>query len=128
DHEWDEPEMGSLPMPERAVLVELLRLATTTPDDCWFCVWEGYGGLDDQGVEARVRLPQRDYLLRRGPIEAAMDPTPRRPGPGFQVVALNPTPAPRTTAPGPSAPPEVSRKDQSPNLWWPARRARTAAT
>jgi hypothetical protein len=53
------------------VLVDILRKETTTPDVCWFCVWEGGGGLDDQGVAARVRLPNRDYLLARGRIDKA---------------------------------------------------------
>jgi hypothetical protein len=57
---------------ERAVLVERLGKATATPETCWFGVWEGYGGLDDGGVSARIRVPQRAYLLTSGPIERAL--------------------------------------------------------
>ena len=117
DAEWDAPSTGSLPLPERTVLVDLLRAATTTPDDCWFCVWEGFGGLDTQGVTARVRLPEREYLLRRGPVEAALDPTPHREGPGFGVIRFTPI------GTAPSALADVFWEDQSPNLWWPADRA-----
>jgi hypothetical protein len=55
-----------------AVLIEILTGYTTTPERCWFCVWEGYGGLDDQGVTARVVHPGRAYLLSVGPITDAV--------------------------------------------------------
>jgi hypothetical protein len=128
DDDWGEPELGSLPLPERAVLVDLLGSATTTPDDCWFCVWDGFGGLDDQGVSARVRLPEREYLLRRGPIEAATDPTPRRRGPGSMTMIFTQIPAPGAPAPKTPVLPDLWWKDQSPNLWWPADRAWIVAT
>jgi hypothetical protein len=63
---------GSLPKNERVVVVEHLRRATRTPDDCWFCVWEGFGGMDDQGVDERVELSARSYLLARGSIDEAL--------------------------------------------------------
>ncbi len=63
------PAWGSLPVDERRVLAELLHDETGTPDRCWFCVWEGFGGLDHQGVPERVALPHRDYLLYAGPLE-----------------------------------------------------------
>ena len=66
-------DSGSLRAPARAVLVERLRAATTTPDECWFCVWEGFGGLDDEGVAGRVRVPGRGYLLASGPIDRALE-------------------------------------------------------
>jgi hypothetical protein len=84
---------GSLPRVQRGVLVEHLRRATATPDDCLFCVWEGFGGLNPQGVQQRVDLPGRSYLLARGPIEDAVPSVLDEPW------------------------------DQSPNLWWPEDRA-----
>jgi hypothetical protein len=90
---------GWLPMPERSILAELLRPFTTTPDRCWFAIWEGFGGLDDQGVAARVELPQRRYLLYAGPVELV-----RVPGPGVEPF------------------------DQSANLWWPDDLAWVVAT
>lgn len=94
----DDDAAGSLPPPERAELVELLRTETSTPDDCWFCVWEGFGCVDDSGVSVRVELPQRSYLLARGPIERAFDSFGSHPW------------------------------DQSPSLWWPEDRAWVVAT
>ncbi len=63
------PEWGSLPLETRRALVERLQVE----GDVWFCVWDGLGGLDDQGVEARVELPGRSYLLYRGPIATALE-------------------------------------------------------
>ncbi|MCA1843856.1 MAG: hypothetical protein LC792_11875 [Actinobacteria bacterium] len=118
----DGPNWGSLPLDERRGLIEHLSRHTTTPAQCWFCVWEGFGGLDDQGVAARVRLPLRDYLLRRGPIGAAMEPTPHRQGVGFGVLVATPIGTEPPELPG------VFWEDQSPNLWWPEDRAWFVAT
>jgi len=48
---------------------------TAPPGDVWFCVWEGWGGLDDQGVDARVELPARSYLVGSGPLATASEST-----------------------------------------------------
>ncbi len=98
-HPGHGPSWGSLPIPELRVLLEVLSSATTTPQKCWFCLWEGRGGIDDQGVVERVRQPHRNYLFYRGPIETALVPTP-----GFEDWC------------------------QSPNLWWPDDRAWCVAT
>lgn len=82
---------GTLTDPDAERLVKLLRPWTRTPQKCWFALWEGYGWLapmDRRGP--RVHLPNRDYLLYGGPIEAAGS------------TAL------------------FGEWDQSPNLWWPA--------
>jgi hypothetical protein len=93
------PSWGSLPIPECRALVEVLRPATTTPLRCWFCLWDGHGGVDDGGVVERVRLPGRDYLFYAGPVETASVP-----------------------------PPGLEDWGQSPNLWWPDDRAWCVAT
>ena len=98
-HPGHGPNWGSLPTPERRVLVEVLAAATTTPGKCWFCLWEGRGGVDNRGVVERVRLPHRNYLFYRGPIETAL-----------------------------VSPPGLEHWDQSPNLWWPDDRAWCVAT
>lgn len=59
---------GSLRPEERAPLAEHLRTATATPDDCCYCVWEGFG-IKDHGVKERVELPARSYLFARGPLD-----------------------------------------------------------
>jgi hypothetical protein len=106
------------------ILAEILRDWTTTPRRCWFCVWDGYGW--DGGVSltasdgvataepgsgrrpdpfpadvrggSRVELPNRDYLLHCGPVEAAL-----------ATVGLG-------------------GEHQVVNLWWPQDRAWFVAT
>ena len=95
----NQPRMGTLHLGHRRILVDHLRKATTTPDRCWFAMWEGLGGLNDGGVRERVQLPSRNYLLYSGTIDRALE-TPMDPFP----------------------------LDQSPNLWWPEDRAWFVAT
>ena len=66
------PKHGSIPERECRTLVEVLRGFTSTPDSCYFCLWEGYGNIDTRLYKAssRVRAPGRDYLLFHGPIDA----------------------------------------------------------
>jgi hypothetical protein len=118
------PGRGSLYPPDAMILAEILRDWTTTPQQCWFCVWDGYGWdhtvyltASDGATEAepsagrrpdpvpaavrggsRVELPNRDYLLYSGPVEAALA-TVGISG-GYQVA----------------------------NLWWPQDRAWFVAT
>ena len=92
---WREPETGTLRPDECAAVASVLAKHTITPDDCWFCVWEGYGwdALNRLGKQApRVTLEHRDCLLFRGPVAAA---TAFQSGLAFQ----------------------------SPMLWWPTDRA-----
>ncbi len=92
---------GALPIPERKTLIDLLTPETTTPDRCWFAVWEGFGGLDRGDVAERIRLPGRSYLLTTGPVEKALDRVPAVDAFDWGV---------------------------SPNLWWPDDRAWVVAT
>jgi hypothetical protein len=111
------PRQGSLYPPDALALASLARAWTTTPDQCWFCVWDGYGwetavrltraGQPAQPVPdplpaavrsgPRVRLPNREYLLYTGPAE--------------EVTAV--------TQLGEGLPGE----DQTANLWWPGDQA-----
>ena len=77
DDVWtaEKPEVGSLPLESRRALVEHLDPVTAPPGDVWFCVWEGWGGLDDQGVDARIELPARSYLVGSGPLATASEST-----------------------------------------------------
>jgi len=68
-----EPRHGTFLLEQRRLLVEHLRGRTTTPDRCWFGLWEGFGGLDDGGIRERVALPHRNYLLYNGTIDHALD-------------------------------------------------------
>ena len=90
---WDrEPDVGTLPRTYAAILSDLLARHTATPDQVWFCVWEGWGGLRFHPVgraqltskplrrprprvqlpkqAPRVKLPNRAYYLLSGPIGA----------------------------------------------------------
>jgi hypothetical protein len=92
---WHEPDRGSLRPTECAAVAAVLARRTATPDQCWFCVWEGYGWpiLNRLGEGApRVALEHRNCLLFHGPVSAA---TAFRSEPWFQ----------------------------SPTLWWPEDRA-----
>ncbi|MCD0449103.1 hypothetical protein LO762_07855 [Actinocorallia sp. API 0066] len=99
DSPFDEsPRIGHLPETELAALCALLADHTSTPQTCWFCVWEGWGWLTPErdgaelraegpGDEApssssppafltdvlsapRVRMPTRDYALMTGPLNS----------------------------------------------------------
>jgi hypothetical protein len=99
---WELPNDGSLLPDECAAVADVLARHTTTPDTCWFCMWEGYGSgwpvLNRLGEWApRVALEYRNCLLFRGPVRAA---TAFRSEPWFQ----------------------------SPTLWWPDDRAWCVAT
>jgi hypothetical protein len=106
------PETGSLYPPDAEILAGIAREWTTTPERCWFCVWDGYGWDGTQLARPgepsvplpatipqavlrgpRVHLPERDYLLYAGPVET--------------VDAVAP----------------VAGSYQTANLWWPSDRA-----
>jgi hypothetical protein len=90
------PGRGGLTEADCAALVPILRANSTDPDDCRFCLWEGYAWQGRQSYPIprhvldgpRVHLPMRDYVLYQGPVEAAGALT----EPAFQT----------------------------PNMWWPA--------
>jgi hypothetical protein len=92
------PRKGSLTAGDCASVAAVLRAHTTTPDRCWFCLWEGYAwqGLRSSPIPAeildgpRVSLPRRDYVLFGGPVEAAA---------------------------------AIDGAAFTPNIWWPADRA-----
>jgi hypothetical protein len=117
------PQAGSLYWSDAEVLAGTLRDWTSTPEDCWFCVWDGYGwesarplffvaSSDTRQPPAtpapprrgpvpgpvlegpRVQLPHRSYLLYQGSAEAVLT-----------LPALE------------------GAFGQCPNLWWPGDRA-----
>jgi len=51
------------------LLFEVLATLTLTPQDCYFCRWDGYG--DSYGP--KVVVPNRAYFLFRGPLHQAGD-------------------------------------------------------
>jgi hypothetical protein len=91
-----EPRLGVLSRRQAGALIPLLAAHTSTPDRCWFCLWEGYGYLTGGTAvsyfwpvgtpkppperlrppqpklsKSRVRLPHRDYVLFTGSVTAA---------------------------------------------------------
>ena len=67
---WDsEPEEGSLPQELLPALVSVLARHTSTPERCWFAIWEGYGCVADDAAPA-FDIPHRRQLLFTGPITA----------------------------------------------------------
>ncbi len=89
---------GNLPKELRAPIVDALRAQTSTPDSCWFAVWEGFGARPFAGDATSFELPHRKYDLYHGPVEALL---------------------------APSEPPWT---DQAANIWWPDDRAWCVAT
>jgi hypothetical protein len=95
---WDgaNPCRGELAHSALAVLCDQLAQYPKEPD-CYFCLWEGYGGLDTYGwletalapgskvtvrdrhiftsdelSQSRLRLPDRDYVVLAGPLRNAL--------------------------------------------------------
>ncbi len=98
---WDDgPAEGHLPVPVAARLAAVLARHTTTPQDCLFGRWDGFGyDLPDPDVPPRLLLRgHHDVVLVRGSVADA-------------VCNLAPEP-----------------HEQSANLWWPADRAWCVAT
>jgi hypothetical protein len=71
------PTEGQLDVETAAELVAVLSRHTTTPERCWFGVWEGWGEMRGNERQLEIRsaplfeLPKRRYHLLLGPIEAA---------------------------------------------------------
>jgi len=90
-----QPDTGRRPEVLVEPLIEALRPATTTPDRCFFAVWEGFGdSVAQHFVAPGLRLPHRNYHVFEGPVEASRT--------SFSDASFIYTAA---------------------NLWWPADRA-----
>ncbi len=89
DGEWGSAQEGVLPESETLALLSLLRAGTSTTDDAWFMLWDGYGNLgrwvDDLPLGVIHRAPEppnapaelkgsvwayRHYIVLRGPLDA----------------------------------------------------------
>ena len=103
---WGQPPRpGHLPEEECIALVSTLREFTATPESCYFCVWEGYGGLFSSSYykgTPRLEVPGREYVVFHGPLDAIRSFYGRWVGGMWW--------------------------DQSPNIWWPEDRAWCVAT
>jgi hypothetical protein len=124
------PRDGSLYEADAEVLAGLLRDWTATPDDCWFCVWDGYGWTSGNTFSFGPSSVTAVAFAETGQPPAAVTPFDRDPVPGPVQTG------PRVQLPhrsyllyqGPAeavlALPRLdSSFGQCPNLWWPADRA-----
>lgn len=128
---WDhEPEDGSLPRQYATRLCELLAGYTSTPQQVWFCVWDGWGGLRVHPAgHGTAMLRRRRWTGRVADRIRSWRHVPR----------LEP-PAPTLELPGRpyylfSGPIEGIAEShserpyfQSANLWWPQNREWFVAT
>jgi hypothetical protein len=96
---WDvPPAQGTMPRELAALLCSILAEHSSTPDRCWFAVWDGFAdSLVRDRTRAPLRIPGRDLVVLAGPASAA--------GTSLGVVDF-----------------------QSANLWWPEDRAWCLAT
>jgi hypothetical protein len=63
------PQVGTLHPADADALAAALARHTSTPERCWFCMWDGWGPvIFDDGP--KVELPGRDYVLFVGPLAA----------------------------------------------------------
>ncbi|RBY78236.1 hypothetical protein DQ238_13380 [Geodermatophilus sp. TF02-6] len=63
------PARGHLPVSVAERLAAVLARHTTTPDDCWFGVWHGFGSVSAD--RPTLTLPGRQHWLVRGPVGLA---------------------------------------------------------
>jgi hypothetical protein len=152
-----QPEQGALYPPDATVLASILRGWTATPDQCWFCLWDGYGYDPGQSV-ALVRAsedPAGDGPPDGDPPAGSPpDGDPQGEGPYGEVLpdatarpARFPGPVPSAGWPGPrvelphreyllyTGPVEAAvgaggpaHASQGANLWWPQDHAWCAAS
>lgn len=92
---------GSIPRDLIAPVVAVLRGCTTTPEHCWFALWEGWGDVPPVPGPL-LHLPGRRHVLLRASLDAVTRP----------LVHLD----------GSAGYP------QTPQLWWPRDRAWCVAT
>jgi hypothetical protein len=95
------PDEGQLDAQTMRALVDELANATTTPNDVFYLVWEGWGGDPWDRFPAAAHVPDRNLSgresrLLRGPLEGALQPIDPN---GFQGETMDPM------------------------IWWPADRA-----
>jgi hypothetical protein len=94
--------MGTPPRPIIEALIDHLQLATATPEECYFAVWEGFGGSAvPSQLMPKLELPNRAYHVFAGPLTAALS--------GYDAYSFG-------------------HHDQFANLWWPADHAWCVAT
>jgi hypothetical protein len=109
-------------------LVPLLQEHTSTPDDCWFAIWEGYGfetsatllaaastnSQEDRELERERQRLREDDARRNQSIRAALSTLPKfdLPNRRYHLLCGAITAASKIVRPDGNFP-------QPPDLWWP---------
>jgi hypothetical protein len=116
DLEPDPPRLGVLSKGQASVLVAVLSAHTSTPDSCWFCLWEGYGYLHPGAsavlLAARPPFARLRVGIRRLQLRWSAPRLPRPDGPRVRLPARD-----YLLFHGPLA--EAVGWEDGPNLWWP---------
>jgi hypothetical protein len=112
------PQEGTLYPADAAVIAAIARAWTATPDECWFCVWDGFGW-DHASVSAVLtengQPPEIIEVPRQDPVPAAMRAGPRVRLPNREYLLYQGRAAAVTATAGLHDSP-----GQCANLWWPA--------
>jgi hypothetical protein len=125
---WDqEPQNGSLDADVADPLTEVLTAHTTTPERCWFALWEGYCGtlgrifLFSEGTDpAEVAAVERAAEEADAASAARRARAPRFELPHRPMLLLT---GPLTAMAEPAVLEPYGVSNQSPNIWWPDDRA-----
>ncbi|MDV8021332.1 hypothetical protein [Rhodococcus sp. IEGM 1330] len=69
------PAKPVAPWPDQlADILEVLTRSTTTPDECWFALWEGNTALDGiREMAPTAHIAGYNYFLLKGPVSHAAD-------------------------------------------------------
>ncbi|MFF5284690.1 hypothetical protein [Streptomyces sp. 62] len=71
---WDEhPAEGPTPGGVVRALIPVLARHTSTPERCWYGLWDGYGRWDWDGIPT-FPTPERDEVLLSGTLADAVSP------------------------------------------------------
>jgi hypothetical protein len=147
DDEDDEPWVGGLSPGDAEALASALAGFTGTPDDCWFCLWDGYGDVtgavavfvaaeptdaDSAGAESVEDLQRRaedDLDRQKRAVADVVDRCGRVEAPDREYLLFRGPVAAVTAAStaGAGIGPGIDVLD-GPNLWWPADRAWVVAS
>ena len=124
------PRVGSLDRQEATALVSMLRAYTTTPNNCWLAIWNGFGQLTGSMLVLVARKHGlRDRLQRRRGVRSYMldppsdlvdAPTVSLPGRAYFLYRGPIDVVPRFE--------HMPGHLQTPNMWWPEDRAWFVAT
>jgi hypothetical protein len=115
------PREGGLYLPDAEVLAAIARDWTATPEDCWFCVWDGFGWDTASELTAVTAAGEPHEIIQkrsRDPVPHAVRAGPRARLPNRNYLFYS-GPAEAVVAPANLA----GTRGQCANLWWPADRA-----